>query len=78
MDHIARDKRDHEETIVRAIALKPHKRLLALGIVVLALCLIAPASAFAEESRRRRPRLCRHRRLHPEGDARGEPTAMVA
>jgi CubicO group peptidase (beta-lactamase class C family) len=35
---------------VRAITLKPHKRLLALGIVVLALCLIAPTSAFAETS----------------------------
>lgn len=35
---------------MRTITLKPHKRLLALGIVVLALCLIAPASAFAEES----------------------------
>jgi CubicO group peptidase (beta-lactamase class C family) len=33
---------------VRAITLKPHKRLLMLGMVVLALCLIAPASAFAE------------------------------
>jgi CubicO group peptidase (beta-lactamase class C family) len=33
---------------VRAITLKPHIRLLALGMVVLALCLIAPASAFAE------------------------------
>jgi hypothetical protein len=37
---------------VHAITLRPHKRLLALGIVVvLALCLIAPASALAEESR---------------------------
>ena len=33
---------------MRAITLKAHKRLLALGIVVLALCLIAPASAFAQ------------------------------
>jgi CubicO group peptidase (beta-lactamase class C family) len=34
---------------VHAITLRPHKRLLALGIVVvLALCLIAPASAFAQ------------------------------
>jgi CubicO group peptidase (beta-lactamase class C family) len=33
---------------VRAIILKAHKRLLALGMVVLALCLIAPASAFAQ------------------------------
>jgi CubicO group peptidase (beta-lactamase class C family) len=34
---------------VRAIILKAHKRLLALGmVVVLALCLIAPASAFAQ------------------------------
>src|SRR5215210_2429669 len=48
MNHVARDKRDHKETIVRAITLKPHKRLLALGMAVLALCLIAPASAFAE------------------------------
>jgi hypothetical protein len=55
MNHIARDKRDHKETIVRAITLKPHKRLLALGIVVLALCLIAPASALAEESRAANP-----------------------
>ena len=48
MNHIDRDKRDHKETIVHAITLKSHKRLLALGIAVLALCLIAPASAFAE------------------------------
>src|SRR5215210_6367968 len=48
MNHSARDKRDHKETILRAITLKLHKRLLALGMVVLALCLIAPASAFAE------------------------------
>jgi CubicO group peptidase (beta-lactamase class C family) len=34
--------------IVRAIILKAHKRLLVLGIVMLALCLIAPASAFAQ------------------------------
>jgi CubicO group peptidase (beta-lactamase class C family) len=34
--------------IVRAIFLKAHKRLLVLGIVMLVLCLIAPASAFAE------------------------------
>ena len=40
---------------MRAITLKPHKRLLALGIVVLALCLIAPASALAEESRAANP-----------------------
>ena len=51
MNHVARDKRDHKETIVPAITLKPHKRLLALGMVVLALCLISPVSAFAEEPR---------------------------
>jgi CubicO group peptidase (beta-lactamase class C family) len=39
---------DGRTSIVRAISLKPHKRLLALGIIVLAMYLIAPASAFAE------------------------------
>jgi CubicO group peptidase (beta-lactamase class C family) len=41
---------ERRTSIVRAITLKAHKRLLALGMVVLALCLIAPASAFAEDS----------------------------
>jgi len=48
MNSIARDRHNHKETIVRAITLRLHKRLLALGMVVLALCLIAPASAFAQ------------------------------
>jgi CubicO group peptidase (beta-lactamase class C family) len=39
---------ERRTSIVRAIILKAHKRLLALGIVVLALCLLAPASAFAQ------------------------------
>jgi CubicO group peptidase (beta-lactamase class C family) len=48
MNSIARDEHKPKETIVRAITLGLHKRLLALGMVVLALCLIAPASAFAQ------------------------------
>jgi len=37
MNHTARYRHDHKETIVRVLTLKAHKRMLVLGIVVIIL-----------------------------------------